>query len=138
MPKEVDKKEEINKTNDKAFVKKLKVIKEKVFTFCKNNLVLPYTIIGITLFFLSLLLAAQMKSMSESESVLQGKRESELADELVTLQRKYNDLKNSYDENVKVVEEYQTNSATNNELILPFNFCPTTLIFVPSKYLSTL
>ncbi len=117
MPKEVDKKEEINKTNDKAFVKKLKVIKEKVFTFCKNNLVLPYTIIGITLFFLSLLLAAQMKSMSESESVLQGKRESELADELVTLQRKYNDLKNSYDENVKVVEEYQTNSATNNELI---------------------
>ena len=74
-------------------------------------------VVGIPLFFLSVLLAAQMKTVSNSEVVLKGKREAELADELVTLQRNYNDLKEKYTESQNVVEEYKNNSSTNSTLI---------------------
>ncbi len=124
MKEEEIKKEELNSENKKdkkkangKFSKSVKNIGKKINKFCTKNLVLPYTIIGITLFFLSLLLVAQMKSMSDSETILQGKRETQLADELVNLQREYNDLKEQYNKNLEVVEEYQTNSATNSSLI---------------------
>lgn len=89
----------------------------KIKEFCKKNSLLAYIAIGIALFFLSVMLVAQMKTISNTEEVLQGKREAQLSDELVNVQRKYNELKEKYEENEKVVEEYQNNSSTNNSLI---------------------
>ncbi|MEG2348400.1 MAG: DUF881 domain-containing protein [Clostridia bacterium] len=109
-----------NKNNIDIKIKKssikLSKYKEKFLLFVKKNSVIPYIAVGIPLFFLSMMLAAQMKSMSDSKAVIEGKRESQLADDLLTLQRKYNDLKIKYDENDKIVEEYQNNSATNDRL----------------------
>ncbi len=104
--------------NEKEFSKKKenKIIKN-IINFCKKNAIGTYVVVGIPLFFLSVLLAAQMKTVSNSEVVLQGKREAELADELVTLQRNYNDLKEKYTESQNVVEEYKNNSSTNSTLI---------------------
>lgn len=97
--------------------KSFKQMWEKVVLALKKYSIIPYTVIGIALFFLSMMLAAQMKSMSDTEELIAGKRETQLADELVTLQRKYDDLKSKYDDSAKIVEEYQNNSSTNNTLI---------------------
>lgn len=97
--------------------KSFKEILEKIVLVLKKYSIIPYTVIGIALFFLSMMLAAQMKSMSDTEELIAGKRETQLADELVTLQRKYDDLKSKYDDSAKIVEEYQNNSSTNNTLI---------------------
>lgn len=91
--------------------------KERINKFCTKYSIFQYIAIGIPLFFLSLLLIAQLKSVSNTEEIIQGKREAELADTLVNLQSKYDDLKEKYDESQKIVEEYKTNSATNDELI---------------------
>lgn len=92
-------------------------LSDKIKNFCKKNSVLAYTGIGIAMFFLSVMLVAQMKTISNTEEVLKGKREAQLSDELVNLQRNYNELKDKYSESQKVVEEYQTNSSSNNSLI---------------------
>lgn len=97
--------------------KKENVIIGKIKIFCKKNSVVTYVSIGIALFFLSVMLVAQMKTISNTEEVLQGKREAQLSDELVNLQRNYTELKEKYNENQKVVEEYQNSSSTNNNLI---------------------
>ncbi len=107
------KEENVSEIENKSF----KEIWEKVVLVFKKYLIIPYTVIGIALFFLSMMLAAQMKSMSDTEELIAGKRETQLADELVTLQRKYDDLKSKYDDSAKIVEEYQNNSSTNNTLI---------------------
>lgn len=85
--------------------------------FMKKYSVIAYVAIGIPLFFLAMLLTAQLKSMSSSEEILQGKREATLTDDLITLQREYEVLKEKYDESAKVVQEYQTNASSNNSLI---------------------
>lgn len=124
--KETKQKKEIKKANEnktkcenkeKKEEKSLKNIWEKIKVTFKKYSIIPYTVIGVALFFLSMMLTAQMKSMSNTEEILAGKRESQLADDLVTLQRKYDDLKKKYDDSKEVVEEYQTNSSTNNTLI---------------------
>lgn len=107
------KEENVSEIENKSF----KEILEKVVLVFKKYSIIPYTVIGIALFFLSMMLAAQMKSMSDTEELIAGKRETQLADELVTLQRKYDDLKSKYDDSAKIVEEYQNNSSTNNTLI---------------------
>lgn len=91
--------------------------KEAIINFEKKHSIMPYILIGVAMFFLTMMLTAQMKTVNTTAEITQGKRESELIDDLVQLQRKYNDLKEKHDESIKVVEEYQSNSATNNELI---------------------
>lgn len=116
----MDEKEDINVN------KKEKVEKKK--NDSKNTLVkiraifekysLPtYIVIGIALFFLSMMLAAQVKSISNTAEVLEGKREAQLADDLVNLQKKYNDLKEKYEKSEEIVNEYQTNASSNDTLI---------------------
>lgn len=97
--------------------KKENSVFNKISIFCKKNSVITYICIGIALFFLSLMLVAQMKTISNTEEVLQGKREAQLSDDLVNLQRNYNELKEKYNESQEVVEEYQNSSSTNNNLI---------------------
>ena len=111
--------EKVNNTenNTKEKEKRFTKIWQKIVDFFKKYSIISYSVIGIALFFLSMMLTAQMKSMSNTEEILEGKRETQLADDLVTLQRKYNDLKQQYEESNKIVEEYQNNSATNSTLI---------------------
>ena len=106
--------EKTRKDNENKNILKLK--KSICHFFVKYSLA-TYLVIGITLFFLSMMLAAQMKSISNTEEFIAGKREAQLADDLVNLQRKYNDLKEQSDKNQKIVEEYQTNASTNDTLI---------------------
>lgn len=96
---EVKKEKKKGKTTDNL----KKVGKDLVRMLTKYSL-LPFIVIGIALFFLSMLLTAQMKTISKSEEVIAGKREDQLADDLVTLQRKYNELKEQSEQNQKVVE----------------------------------
>lgn len=94
---------------------------ERLKNFCVKKGIFAYISIGIPIFFLSLLLVAQFKAVSNTEEVIEGKRETELADTLVNLQSKYNDLKEKYEESQEIVEEYKTNSATNDTLINSMN-----------------
>lgn len=98
----------------KVFSKKTKDV---IINFVKKYSIIPYVLIGIAMFFLTMMLTAQMKTVNSTTEIVQGKRESQLIDDLANLQRKYNELKIEHDESTKVVEEYQSNSATNSELI---------------------
>lgn len=113
--------EKINDTENEINKKKVKNQKKITIKIFDKNIVLAYISIGIPVFFLSLLLVAQLKSVSNTEEVIQGKRENELADTLVNLQSKYDDLKEKYDESQEIVKEYKTNSATNDTLIKSMN-----------------
>jgi uncharacterized protein YlxW (UPF0749 family) len=90
---------------------------EKVINYINKYSIIPYFLIGIAMFFLTMMLTAQMRTVSSTAEIAQGKRETQLIDDLAQLQRKYNDLKHEHDENLKVVEEYKSNSTTNSELI---------------------
>lgn len=85
--------------------------------YMQRNSIPTYLSIGISLFLLAVMITAQVTTMNNSEAILQGKRENELADSLVSLQREYDELKTKYDESQKIVKEYQTNSASNDTLI---------------------
>ena len=88
-----------------------------VVEFIKKNLIIPYIIIAIPIFVLVMMLTAQMRTVSTSNALIEGKRETELIDDLVTLQRLHNELKEKYIQSEKVVEEYMSNSTSNTELI---------------------
>lgn len=92
-------------------------MKEKWKSFSKKYSIPIYFAIGIPLFILAVLLTAQVKAISNTEELVQGKREAELKDELIVLKRNYDNLKEKYDANEKVVEEYQNNASNNSTLI---------------------
>lgn len=106
-----EEKKEVKEQNKKS------VFKEKVIGFFKKYSIISYTVIGIALFFLSMLLTAQMRTISNTEELIEGKREAQLADELLTLQNEYEALKEKYAANEKIVEEYKTNASSNDTLI---------------------
>ena len=98
-------------------VKKSKSKNNKLKAFIQKNSISAYTSIGIAVFLLTIMITAQVTTVSKSEEILEGKRESELADSLVSLQRDYDELKAKYDESQKIVDEYKTNASTNDSLI---------------------
>lgn len=89
----------------------------KIIALLNKYSVVPYTIIGIALFLLAMMLVAQIKTVSNTEEVLAGKREAELSEELINLQNEYKTLKSKYEENEKIVEEYKNNASNNSELV---------------------
>lgn len=91
--------------------------RDKIMNYIKKQSIMPYILIGVAMFFLTMMLTAQMRTVNSTAEIAQGKRESELIDDLAKMQRKYNDLKVKYDDNLKVVEEYKSNSASNSVLI---------------------
>lgn len=110
-----------NKNTNTIKQKKKNDLIKKMKSFFEKNSIPTYLVIGIALFFLSMMLAAQMKTISNTEEVLAGKREAQLADDLVSLQKKYNDLKTEYEKSQEIVNEYQTNASTNDSLISSMN-----------------
>ncbi len=91
--------------------------KNKILEYIQKNAIPAYISIGIAAFLLVTMITAQVTTMSKSEAIIEGKRESELADSLVILQNEYDDLKAKYEESQDIVEEYQTNASTNDSLI---------------------
>ena len=89
----------------------------KLNEFVQKHSLPAFFSIGIAAFLLVAMITAQVTTMSKSEAILEGKRESELADSLVSIQRDYDELKEKYEESQEIVEEYQTNSSTNDSLI---------------------
>lgn len=96
---------------------KFKILKAKTINYIKKFNLVSYLFIGIACFCLCLLLAAQIKAISDTSQLAQGKREAQLIDDLKNLTNKYSDLKEKFEENSLVVEEYKNNSATSNSLI---------------------
>ena len=68
--KELNEEKEVVEENGE----KKKLFKEKVVEFFKKYSIISYTVIGIALFFLSMLLTAQMKTISNTEELIAGKR----------------------------------------------------------------
>ncbi len=89
----------------------------KIYKFLEENKLVPYILIGITLFVFSMLLTMQFKTVNNPYEMYEGKRESELIEELAKLNQKYNQLEKEYTESKKVVEEYEMNSTDRSELI---------------------
>ena len=65
--------------------------KNKVLEYMQKNSIAAYVSIGIALFLLAIMITAQVTTISKSEAILEGKRESELADSLVRLQTEYDE-----------------------------------------------
>ncbi len=99
-------------------MKKLKSRNQsKVKSFIEENNIVPYSLIGATLFIFFMLLTMQFKTVNTTSEIYSGKRESELIEEIVDLKAKYSELEREYEESQKIVEEYKTNPAENSILI---------------------
>ena len=83
----------------------------------KKNAVWQYTLIGLAVFALSFIFMAQLNTVNRSDETLQGKRETELRDDLTALKIEYEELKKENEKNLEIVEEYKTSSSNNNTLI---------------------
>ncbi len=104
-----------NDNNDKS--KDENKNKKSFKEFFKKYSIMNYIAIGIALYFLIVLLVGQFKTVSYSEEIVQGKRETQLSEELINLKSKYDELEQNYKKAQTIVEEYQNNASTNNELI---------------------
>lgn len=80
----------------------------------KNSI---YITIAVMLFLLSVMVTAQVKMISQTDTVQKLKRENELLSDITALKKDYEELKNAYDEKNKIVEEYKNASSGNSELI---------------------
>lgn len=106
-----------NDNNDKSKDENKKKNKKSFKEFFKKYSIMNYIAIGIALYFLTVLLIGQFKTVSYSEEIVQGKRETQLSEELINLKSKYDELEQNYKKAQTIVEEYQNNASTNNELI---------------------
>lgn len=110
----------------KIKLKKLDNIKTKIDTsrfikqaegYIKKYSIIQYTLIGFAIFILVAVFTAQLKTVSTSDEIVKGKRESDLIDEITKLRIQYTELKEESDKNEKIVEEYKNSASNNNSLI---------------------
>lgn len=103
----------VEEINEKKNVDNIK----KINDFLKKNAVWQYTLIGLAVFALSFIFVAQLNTVNRSDETLQGKRETELRDDLTALKIEYEELKKENEKNLEIVEEYKTSSSNNSTLI---------------------
>ncbi len=103
----------VEEINEKKNVDNVK----KINDFLKKNAVWQYTLIGLAVFALSFIFVAQLNTVNRSDETLQGKRETELRDDLTALKIEYEELKKENEKNLEIVEEYKTSSSNNSTLI---------------------
>ena len=96
-----------NDNNDKSKDENKKKNKKSFKEFFKKYSIMNYIAIGIALYFLTVLLIGQFKTVSYSEEIVQGKRETQLSEELINLKSKYDELEQNYKKAQTIVEEYQ-------------------------------
>ena len=100
-------KEPLKSKKDKAKVKAL---------FNAKNLV-SYVLVGITAFVFTVIITAQLNTVSNTDIISKGMREAELLSELAKVKEELDDLKEDYEESQHIVEEYKSNASTNDALI---------------------
>ncbi len=89
-------------------------IKNKKENIKKNSI---YVTIAMMLFLLTVMITAQAKTISKTDSVQKRKRETELLSEITELKSEYKKLQESYEAKEKIVEEYKNTSSGNSQLI---------------------
>ncbi|MDD2628307.1 MAG: DUF881 domain-containing protein [Clostridia bacterium] len=105
-------------TKDKKPIKLNKIEKkEKAKDFIQKNGILQYTLLGLAVFALVFVFVAQLNTVSNTKTIVQGKREAELIDDLTALKIEYEELKKENKKNLEIVEEYKTNASNNSSLI---------------------
>lgn len=80
----------------------------------KNSI---YITIAVMLFLLSVMVTAQVKMISQTDTVQKLKRENELLSDITALKKDYEELERAYEEKSKIVDEYKNASSGNSQLI---------------------
>lgn len=119
--KPIDKKSKTTKNIDTTVIEPLNKENEKEKTreekmFSTRNLKV-YIIIGIAAFFFTLIISAQLNTVSNTDIIAEGMREAELLSELAKVKEELKELKEDYEKSQEVVEEYKSNASTNDALI---------------------
>lgn len=104
--------EPLNKENEKS---KTKVKLSKKLFDTKNIKV--HIIVGIAAFFFTLIISAQLNTVSNTDIISEGMREAELLTELAKVKEELNELKEDYEKSKEIVEEYKSSASTNDALI---------------------
>ncbi len=120
--KSVDKKSKPPKSVDTTVIEPLnkEMEKEKVKdakSFFNTKNLRVYIIIGIAAFFFTLIISAQLNTVSNTDIIAEGMREAELLSELAKVKEELKELKEDYEKSQEVVEEYKSNASTNDALI---------------------
>ena len=121
---DITKKEPINKNAVKEQKKeKVTTVKsenekmKKTVELMKKYNIASVIMISLVLFIFSFIIAAQLNTVGNTDIISTGMREAELLAELQKANDKYETLKEEYDKSQVIVEEYKTNSSTNDTLI---------------------
>lgn len=104
--------EPLNKENEKT---KTKVKLSKRLFDTKNIKV--HIIVGIAAFFFTLIISAQLNTVSNTDIISEGMREAELLTELAKVKEELSELKEDYEKSKEIVEEYKSSASTNDALI---------------------
>lgn len=91
-------------------------IKRTMEVMRKYNVV-AVAMIAIALFLFSFIIAAQLNTVGNTNIISEGMREAQLLSELQNSKEEYELLKENYEESQKIVNEYKTDSSTNDTLI---------------------
>lgn len=125
---DITKTEPINKEKKKES-KKTKVVEDVVKKTTKSksvqktmDIIRKYNITAIimiclALFIFSFIIAAQLNTVGNTNIISEGMREADLLRELQTAKEEIEALKEDYEKSQEIVEEYKTNSSTNDTLI---------------------
>lgn len=90
--------------------------KSKKELFSTKN-IKAYILIGVAAFFFTLIISAQLNTVSNTDIIAEGMREAELLAELAKVKEELKELKVDYEKSQKIVEEYRSNASTNDSLI---------------------
>ena len=91
-------------------------VKKKKEVFSTKN-IKAYVLIGVASFFFTLIISAQLNTVSNTDIIAEGMREAELLAELAKVKEELKDLKSDYEKSQEIVEEYKSNASTNDTLI---------------------
>lgn len=116
--KKIEKTSKVNKNLD---VTVIKPISEKSQKANSKKIELKslrlYAILGLAAFVFSLIITAQLNTVSNTDIIAEGMREAELLSELVKVREELDDLKQDYEKSQQIVEEYKSNTSNNDKLI---------------------
>lgn len=76
-----------------------------------------YILVGIAAFVFTVIITAQLNTVSNTDIIAEGMREAELLSELAKVKEELESLKEDYEESRQIVEEYKSNASSNDTLI---------------------
>ncbi|MBR5228115.1 MAG: DUF881 domain-containing protein [Clostridia bacterium] len=76
-----------------------------------------YILLGIAAFAFTLIISAQLNTVSNTDIIAEGMREAELLSELAKYKEQLENLQEDYEDSKEIVEEYKSNASTNDALI---------------------